>query len=57
MKAIRDLEHLLSILGSLDEYGTPTEKLPNCPRCDEDELGVIHERLILCYSCGWRLER
>lgn len=37
----------------LDEWGTPTSKLPNCPRCDEDELGVIHEQLMICYRCGW----
>ncbi len=40
----------------LDEWGTPVEKLPNCPRCGEDELGVIHAGLVLCYACGWTLE-
>lgn len=37
----------------LDEWGTPTAKLPNCPKCGENELGVIHEGLMLCYFCGW----
>lgn len=41
----------------LDENGTPISKLPNCPRCDEDELGVIHECLMICYFCGWRMEQ
>jgi ribosomal protein L37AE/L43A len=41
----------------LDEYGTPKTKMPDCPRCGDDELGVIHECLILCYKCGWKLER
>lgn len=37
----------------LDTYGTPTSKLPNCPRCEEDELGVIHAKYLLCYVCGY----
>jgi len=40
----------------LDEYNTPKEKLPNCPNCGEDELGVIHERYMMCYACKWRME-
>lgn len=40
----------------LDEWDTPTEKLPNCPQCGEDELGVIHKHLLLCYACGWKME-
>lgn len=39
----------------LDEWGTPKEKLPDCPRCGEDELGVIHPGYLLCYACGWEL--
>ena len=41
----------------LDENGTPTTKLPNCPYCGEDELGVINPEQVLCYKCGWRLVR
>lgn len=41
----------------LDERGTPKDKLPNCPRCGKDELGAIHEELVLCYACGWTLDR
>jgi ribosomal protein L37AE/L43A len=50
------VETLLDILGDLDEYDTPKVKLPNCPKCDEDELGVIHAELVLCYNCGWKIE-
>lgn len=39
----------------LDQWGTPIEKLPSCPRCGEDELGVMHRQLVLCYWCGWQL--
>ena len=39
----------------LDEHDTPTEKLPNCPRCDEDELGVIHAGHAFCYACYLKL--
>jgi ribosomal protein S27AE len=47
---------LAAILCDLDEYDRPTVKLPNCPRCGEDELGVIHADLMLCYLCGWQIE-
>ena len=50
------VEKLIAIMEDLDEYGTPKVKLPNCPKCDEDELGVIHENLTLCYRCGWKIE-
>lgn len=36
----------------LDEWGTPTAKLPYCPCCGEDELGMIHYNLMACYACG-----
>lgn len=41
----------------LDEWGRPRAKLPDCPRCGEDELGVVHEGLLKCYLCGWSLDR
>lgn len=41
----------------LDEWDTPKAKLPNCPRCGDDELGVIHRNYMMCYACGWELER
>lgn len=41
----------------LDEYGTPKKKLPNCPRCGDDELGVIHADYMMCYACGWEMRR
>lgn len=42
-------------LPELDEWGTPTAKLPNCPRCGADELGVIHPGWMFCYGCCWEL--
>jgi hypothetical protein len=42
---------------ALDENGTPTAKLPPCPLCDEDELGVINPDTVLCYKCGWKMIR
>ena len=50
------VEFILRIQDDLDEFDTPKEKLPNCPKCDDDELGVIHADLILCYACRWKLE-
>lgn len=41
----------------LDKYDTPVEKLPNCPACDEDKLGVINHDFIICYACSWKLLR
>ena len=39
----------------LDADGRPVAKLPPCPYCAEDELGVIHRGAVLCYRCGWKL--
>ncbi len=47
---------LVDILYDLDEFDRPKVKLPDCPKCDEDELGVIHADLLLCYRCGWKIE-
>ena len=52
----RTVEKIIDIMSDLDEFGTPKVKLPDCPKCDEDELGVIHADLILCYRCGWKVE-
>ena len=46
---------LLDIMADLDEYDTPKVKLPNCPKCGEDELGVMDADLCLCYRCGWKI--
>lgn len=35
-----------------DEYGIPVSKMPNCPKCGEDELGMIHPMYAICYACG-----
>ena len=38
----------------VDEWGTPLTKMPDCPRCGEDELGLIHPGFMMCYLCGWK---
>lgn len=40
-------------LPEVDEYGTPKEKLPDCPHCGEDELAMlaIYGGDAFCYSC------
>jgi hypothetical protein len=35
-----------------DEWGTPVSKMPNCPVCDEDELGMMEPGVAFCYRCG-----
>lgn len=47
---------ILDIMNDLDEFDTPKRKLPNCPRCDEDELGVMHADFCICYACNWKIE-
>lgn len=53
---LQKVEPLVDILCDLDEHGTPKVKLPNCPKCGQDELGVVHANLMLCYACGWKIE-
>ena len=44
-------------LPEVDEYGTPQTKMPNCPNCGEDELGLIWKNEAFCYLCGVRVGR
>jgi ribosomal protein L37AE/L43A len=30
----------------------PASKMPDCPVCAKDELGMISKGYILCYGCG-----
>jgi hypothetical protein len=30
----------------------PASKLPDCPNCCDDELGMINKDNIVCYNCG-----
>jgi DNA-directed RNA polymerase subunit RPC12/RpoP len=39
-------------LPKCDEWGTPIAKMPNCPVCDEDELGMMQPGSAFCYRCG-----
>lgn len=43
-----------------DAYGKPDRKLPDCPRCEADELfcgGYFGRRFeVRCYACRLRLE-
>lgn len=39
-------------LPKCNEYGTPKEKMPYCPNCGEDELGMMTPSYAICYSCG-----
>lgn len=48
--------HVVQALASVrfDEYGTPDRKLPDCPRCEEDELHVYQVTSeAKCLRCGW----
>ncbi len=36
----------------LTPLGVPTKKLPHCPACHEDELGVLNPDIMMCYSCS-----
>ena len=37
---------------SVDEYGTPKHKLPDCPRCENDELSMLNTESIFCNVCA-----
>ena len=30
----------------------PKTKMPDCPACGEDELGMLCETRVYCYMCG-----
>lgn len=35
-----------------NSYGVPVSKMPNCPNCGEDELGLLEKDRALCYRCN-----
>lgn len=35
-----------------DSWGTPTAKMPHCPQCGCDELGLIEPDRGVCYVCN-----
>lgn len=44
-------------LPQVDEWGRPLTKMPNCPRCFEDELGMMSANGAMCYRCCLYVER
>ena len=42
------------IIPECDEWGVPLEKMPRCPSCGADELGMQRPGQVLCYMCTWR---
>jgi len=41
-----------------DQFGAPAEKMPDCPSCGEDELGMITPGRAFCYVCAvWYVDR
>lgn len=39
-------------LPKCDQSGTPLEKMPNCPNCGEDELGMVQDGRAVCNVCN-----
>ncbi len=36
-----------------EEARRPKSKMPDCPNCLEDELGMINKNRVICYCCNW----
>ena len=43
---------LVARLPDVDEWGVPLDKVPNCPNCGEDELGMVQADRAVCNLCG-----
>ncbi len=39
-------------LPDCDIDGVPVSKMPNCPFCHEDELGMMESEHAICYNCS-----
>ena len=39
-------------LPQCDKWGVPVEKMPNCPNCLQDELGMLKDGIAFCYACN-----
>lgn len=44
-------------LPEVDQWGIPKEKMPHCPGCGEDELGLLEPDRAICYRCSASIVR
>lgn len=44
-------------LPAVDENGVPLTKMPDCPVCGDDELGMMNKNQAFCYRCCATVER
>ena len=45
------------IVWDLYKIATPVSKMPNCPNCKEDELGMMSPDGAFCYCCCSQIKR
>ena len=43
---------IVTRLPDVDSYGVPLTKMPNCPNCGSDELGMVQAARAVCNACG-----
>lgn len=46
----------MTLLPACGRWGAPLERMPHCPRCGEDELGMLRPGYAFCYVCGHVIE-
>lgn len=46
------IQHISAELPDVDQWGTPLVKMPPCPNCREDELGMIERDRAVCNLCN-----
>jgi len=39
-------------LPTVDHYAAPQEKMPDCPICRKDALGMVTDDEAFCYNCS-----
>jgi ribosomal protein L37AE/L43A len=47
-----DRQHVIEFEEEVEAELSSTQKMPNCPCCKEDDLGVINSGVLMCYSCS-----
>lgn len=50
-------DRMFMVLPDCDENLTPVSKMPNCPRCEEDELLMNSEHSASCLHCNLKIEK
>lgn len=56
MKIFEGVAEFIETIPEWDEQAMlPKTKMPDCPKCGEDELAMLSKGIIWCYRCAFKI--